>query len=39
MLRDAKPAKTETALVRKARSLSMVMDNVGNIGEPLRHPA
>ena len=32
--RDAKSAKTETALVLRARPLSMVLDNVGDIGEP-----
>ena len=32
--RNAKPAKTEIALVLRARPLSMVLDNVGDIGEP-----
>lgn len=36
--RNAKPAKTETALVLCARRLSMVLDNVGDIGEPLGIP-
>ena len=34
--RNAKPAKTETALVLSARPLSMVLDNVGDIGEPCK---
>ena len=38
--RNAKPAKTEIALVHCARPLSMVLDNVGDIGEPFMwHPA
>ena len=34
--RNARPAKTETALVLSARPLSMVLDHVGDIGEPGR---
>jgi len=35
---NAKPVKTETTLVLCARSLSMVLDNVGDIGEPFGIP-
>lgn len=33
--RNAKPAKTEVPLVSSARCLSVVLDNVGDIGEPI----